>query len=294
MKTIPFVKMSGAGNDFVVIDNRAEVVPEPASIFAARVCARQAAVGADGLLLLEASSRKDFRMRYFNTDGSEAEMCGNGGRCIAQFAALIGAAERSMQFENLAGDFHASIVEEGRVRLEMTSPHSLRLDVAIEIQGRMLRAHAINTGVPHVVVVWDDDIDKAPVRDQGSIIRHHRAFAPAGTNVNFVNVIDSQTIAVRTYERGVEDETLACGTGAVASAILMARIGRARPPVAVRVRSGTTLAVGFELKGDEAKSVTLEGEAVVLFDGELNLHAFGYQSSSPRQAARPEKQESTL
>lgn len=268
--------MSGAGNDFVVIDNRAGVVPEPAASFAARVCARRAAVGADGLLLLERSARKDFRMRYFNTDGSEAEMCGNGGRCIASYAARIGAASEQMEFENLAGDFHAALVQGGRVRLDMTEPHSLRLDVAIEIPGRKLRVHYINTGVPHVVVPWDENIELAPVQEQGPIVRRHDAFAPAGANVNFVGVIDSGAIAVRTYERGVEEETLACGTGAVASAILMAYTGRVRPPVEVRVRSGATLIVGFRPTEYGASSVTLEGEAVVLFEGELNPPAFGY------------------
>jgi diaminopimelate epimerase len=284
------VKMSGAGNDFVVVDNRAGIVPEPASTLAARICARRAAVGADGLLLLEKSDRKDFRMRYFNRDGSEAEMCGNGGRCIARFATLIGAAGNAMQFENLAGDFKASLVDEDRVRLDMTDPSAIRLGVAIDVRGRMVSVHSINTGVPHVVVPWDEDIDAAPVREQGPIIRHHSAFAPAGANVNFVHVIDSATIAVRTYERGVEDETLACGTGAVASAILMTRVGRVRPPVAVHVRSGTTLAVDFEATEDGARSVTLEGEAVVLFGGELNLDAFGYRSEFPRSDTAEKKE----
>jgi diaminopimelate epimerase len=272
---IRFLKMSGAGNDFVVIDNRNGVVPEPSTTFAARVCARQAAVSADGLLLLERSSRKDFRMRYFNTDGSEAEMCGNGGRCIARFAALVGAAGRSMDFENLAGDFHAALTDEGRVRLEMTEPHSLRLDVEVEALGRKLKVLSLNTGVPHIVVAWEA-LESAPVRELGRALRHHAAFAPKGTNVNFVRVTGPQSLDVRTYERGVEDETLACGTGSVAAAILMARRGRVRPPVAVRVHSGSVLNVHFELDGDAARNVALEGEAVVLFEGELNPAAFGY------------------
>ncbi len=274
-RTIHFLKMSGAGNDFVVIDNRASVVPEPATEFAARVCARQAAIGADGLLLLERSPRKDFRMRYFNTDGSEAEMCGNGGRCIARFAALVGAAGQEMQFENLAGDFHAALIADGRVRLDMTEPHSERLSVQVPTSRGPLEVHALNTGVPHIVVPWDD-LDSAPVVELGRELRHHAAFAPAGTNVNFVRVTGKSAIAVRTYERGVEDETLACGTGSVASAVLMARLGRVTPPVAVTVRSGSVLVVPFALDGERASGVALEGEAVVLFEGELRLAAFGY------------------
>jgi diaminopimelate epimerase len=270
-----FLKMSGAGNDFVVIDNRNGIVPEPATTFAARVCARQAAVSADGLLLLEKSPRKDFRMRYFNTDGSEAEMCGNGGRCIARFAALVGAAGRSMDFENLAGDFHAALTDENRVRLDMTEPHSLRLDVEVEALGRRLKVHSLNTGVPHIVLPWEE-LEDAPVRDLGRALRNHEAFAPRGTNVNFVRVTGPRAIDVRTYERGVEDETLACGTGSVAAALLMARLGRVSAPVAVTVRSGSVLSVHFELDGDTARHVALEGEAVVLFEGELHLAAFGY------------------
>jgi diaminopimelate epimerase len=272
---IRFLKMSGAGNDFVVVDNRNGVVPEPATTFAARVCARQAAVGADGLLLLEKSQRKDFRMRYFNTDGSEAEMCGNGGRCIARFAALVGAAGRSMDFENLAGDFHAALTDENRVRLDMTEPHSLRLDVEVEALGRRLKVHSLNTGVPHIVLPWEE-LEDAPVRDLGRALRHHEAFAPKGTNVNFVRVTGPQAIDVRTYERGVEDETLAWGTGSVAAALLMARLGRVSAPVAVTVRSGSVLSVHFELDGDTARHVALEGEALVLFEGELHRAAFGY------------------
>ncbi len=273
--TIRFSKMSGAGNDFVVIDNRDGVVPEPATEFAARVCARQAAVGADGMLLLERSPRKDFRMRYFNTDGSEAEMCGNGGRCIARFAAMVGAAASDMQFENLAGDFHASLTQDGRVRLDMTEPHSEKLGLRVETSRGAVELHSLNTGVPHVVVAWDD-LESAPVRELGRELRQHAAFAPKGTNVNFVRVTGPSAIAVRTYERGVEDETLACGTGSVASAILMARLGRVTPPVAVRVRSGSTLRIHFDLSAGPASQVVLEGQAVVLFEGELRLEAFGY------------------
>ncbi len=274
-RTIPFLKMSGAGNDFVVIDNRAGVVPEPATRFAARVCARQAAVSADGLLLLERSARKDFRMRYFNTDGSEAEMCGNGGRCIARFATLVGAAGPDMQFENLAGDFHAALTGDGRVRLDMTEPHSERLGLRVETSRGPLDVHSLNTGVPHVVLPWDD-LESAPVRELGRELRNHAAFAPQGTNVNFVRATGPSAITVRTYERGVEDETLACGTGSVATAVLMAILGRVRPPVSVLVKSGSVLEVHFTLDGWQARNVALEGGAVVLFEGDLNLAAFGY------------------
>jgi diaminopimelate epimerase len=274
-RTIHFLKMSGAGNDFVVIDNREGLVPEPATQFAARVCARQAAVSADGLLLLERSPRQDFRMRYFNTDGSEAEMCGNGGRCIARFAALVGAAGPEMQFENLAGDFHAALSADGRVRLDMTEPHSERLRLKVATSLGQLEVHSLNTGVPHIVLPWDA-LAAAPVRELGRELRYHAAFAPKGTNVNFVRVTGPRALEVRTYERGVEDETLACGTGCVASAILMSRLGHVSAPVAVTVKSGSLLGVSFTLAGEQAQRVVLEGEAVVLFEADLRLEAFGY------------------
>jgi len=180
-----------------------------------------------------------------------------------------------MQFENLAGDFHAALTAGDRVRLDMTEPHSERLAVRVETSRGPLDVHSLNTGVPHVVLPWDD-LDAAPVRELGRELRNHAAFAPQGTNVNFVRATGPSAIAVRTYERGVEDETLACGTGSVASAILMARLGHVTPPVAVSVRSGSILEVHFAIAGEQATGVALEGGAVVLFEGDLLLEAFGY------------------
>jgi diaminopimelate epimerase len=275
MNMIPFVKMSGAGNDFVVIDNRAAVVPEPASGLAAKVCARQAAVGADGMLLLEKSPRKAFRMRYFNADGSEAEMCGNGARCIARFASLVGAAGQDMEFENMAGDFRASLQPGGSVRLEMTEPHSMQLNRSVTVDGKAYTVHTLNTGVPHALVEWKG-LDSAPVFELGRKLRYHPDFGPKGTNVNFGEALGKDQMAVRTYERGVEDETLACGTGSVASAILMAALGKVSSPVSVQVKSGAWLTIHFNLAGQKAGQVVLEGPAVVLYEGKLNLEAFGY------------------
>src|ERR1700677_2799088 len=149
MKEQPFYKMTGAGNDFVVLDNRLGGVSGDLNAFAAHVADRKRGVGADGVLLLEKSPRKDFRMRYFNADGSEADMCGNGGRCIARFANVIGAAPLAMEFENLAGDFKAQVLPDGQVDLQMTLPHSMKLDWEVEVDGRKIRGHFLNTGVPH-------------------------------------------------------------------------------------------------------------------------------------------------
>jgi diaminopimelate epimerase len=273
MASIPFFKMSGAGNDFVVLDNRQAQVSGDLNRFAESVADRKRGIGGDGVLLVEPSSRKDFRMRYFNADGSEADMCGNGGRCIARFANLVGAAGTKMQFENLAGDFQATVLPDGQVDLQMTLPHSMKLDMELPVDGKTLKGHFLNTGVPHVVVPVDD-IDAVDVFNLGKALRFHEAFAPKGTNANFVQVTGPNSISVRTYERGVEDETLACGTGSVAAAILMARSGKVASPVAVKTHGGDILTISFDLKGDSAENVFLKGQAEVTFEGQLDLNRY--------------------
>ena len=267
---LPFVKMSGAGNDFVVLDNRQGQVKGDLQAFAAAVCDRRFGVGGDGLLLVEASTRKDFRMRYYNADGSEADMCGNGARCIARYASLIGAASKVMEFENLAGDFKATLLDEGGVEVQMTPPHSMRLGMKVEVDGKAVQGHFVNTGVPHFVAPVED-VDKVDVVGLGRKLRHHSAFAPKGSNINFAQITGPASLAVRTYERGVEGETLACGTGVVAAAVLMARTGRVSAPVAVKVRGGDTLTIHFNLQGDEASGVLMSGPAEVTFEGVLEL-----------------------
>lgn len=276
MGGLPFHKMSGAGNDFVVLDNRQGQVRGDLGRFAAAVCDRKRGVGADGVLLVEPSGRKHFRMRYFNADGSEADMCGNGGRCIARFAHLMGAAPTAMEFENLAGDFRATVLADGQVDLQMTLPHSMRLGLDLPIEGAVLKGHFLNTGVPHVVVPVDD-VEAVDVAGWGRQLRHHTAFAPKGANANFVQVTGPASLKVRTYERGVEDETLACGTGSVAAAILMARLGAVRAPVAVATRGGDVLTIGFRLDGDQASEVFLKGQAEVTFQGTLDPARYGAQ-----------------
>jgi diaminopimelate epimerase len=273
MQTIPFFKMSGAGNDFVVLDNRLGQVKGDLNAFSAAVADRKRGIGGDGVLLVEPSPRKHFRMRYFNADGSEADMCGNGGRCIARFANVIGAAPLAMEFENLAGDFKAQVLADGQVDLQMTLPHSMKLDWDVEVEGKTVHGHFLNTGVPHFVVPVDD-VEAVDVFNLGKALRHHAAFAPKGTNVNFVQVTGPSSVSVRTYERGVEDETLACGTGSVAAAILMARAGKVAAPVAVRTHGGDTLSISFKLAGDAASEVFLKGQAEVTFTGALELNRY--------------------
>ena len=265
-----FRKMNGAGNDFVVIDNRDGSTALSTAQIAA-LCDRHRGVGADGLLAVEpAEQGADFRMRYYNADGGEAEMCGNGARCFARFANVLSGGDRDrISFETPAGiiaaTFHGS-----NVRLAMSDPHSLRMYVKIEIQGVMHTVHFVNTGVPHAVVPVED-LSAVTVRETGAALRYHSEFQPKGTNVNFMQVKSPGSIAIRTYERGVEDETLACGTGMVACAIIHSRLSGCSSPVDVLVRGGDTLSVGFDNLGDGWENVTLTGPADIVFEGDIAL-----------------------
>jgi diaminopimelate epimerase len=264
-----FTKMNGAGNDFVLLDNRAgDLALSRAQI--ARLCDRHRGIGADGLLILErAANGADFRMRYYNADGGEAEMCGNGARCFARFANRVAGPLEEVSFETAAGVIGAALNGE-LVTLQMSRPGDLRLDLDVPVGGEKFRAHYVDSGVPHVVVpvARIEDVD---VRSLGAALRHHPMFAPRGANANFLERRGSRSIAIRTYERGVEAETLACGTGVVASAIIFAATENIAGPIDVLVRGGDTLQVDFNREGNSFSDVTLTGPADFVFDGEIEL-----------------------
>ena len=265
---IPFYKMHGGGNDFVLIDHRERFIPpaeQPA--FVRRVCHRQMGAGADGLILIEASPTADFVWRFYNADGSEPEMCGNGGRCAARFAVLNGIAPPDLSFETLAGIIKAE-VRDRRVKLLMAGIGNFVLGQNILLEETTLLGHFLKVGVPHVAVPVAD-LEQTPVTGWGRAVRFHPLFAPAGTNVNFIRVEGPQTLRIRTYERGVEDETLACGTGAVASALIAARLGQVVSPVTVHTRGGEALTIYFTPQGEAFTQVFLEGDALVVYQGEL-------------------------
>lgn len=264
-----FTKMNGAGNDFVLLDNRrGDIRLEAGQI--ARICDRHRGIGADGVLLLEkASNGADFRMRYYNADGGEAEMCGNGARCFARFAEKVAGAARQVTFETPAGVIGAELAGE-LVTLQMSEPQDLRLDIFLPEVPAYQSLHFINSGVPHVVVPVAR-IDDIEVRRDGAAIRRHPKFAPKGANVNFLEKRGPRRIAIRTYERGVEDETLACGTGVVASALIFAITENADGPIGVLVRGGSELQVGFQRTGDHFTAVTLTGPAEFVFEGTIEL-----------------------
>jgi len=269
-KRLSFYKMSGSGNDFIIIDNRSGLVGvNEGATWARRLCRRKVSVGADGLILIEPPSMSDadFKWRFYNADGSEAEMCGNGGRCAARFAYVNRIAGPEMTFETIAGLIRAEVTDH-RVKLEMVPPRDLRMDIKVLTNQGKYVVHFINTGVPHVVH-FVPDLDKVNVSEWGRSIRFHAEFQPAGTNVNLARVLGRQNISIRTYERGVEDETLACGTGSVAAAIIASLKHGIVPPVHVQTRGGEILDVYFKSGPEGISHVFLEGEAKIVYEGLL-------------------------
>ena len=270
---IPFSKMSGSGNDFILIDHRKPILSDSEMReFAQKVCRRRVSVGADGLVLVERSGKADIKWRFFNSDGSEAEMCGNAGRCLARFASLRGITGSSLTFETLAGILSARV--NGRiVKLEMTKPHGLKLDETVVIGNKAETISSLNTGVPHAVV-FVDDLKEVDVIQRGREIRYHPHYSPKGTNADFVRLEGQSRLDVRTYERGVEDETLACGTGVVASALVAAFKGFVTSPVSVRTTGNEVLTVHFEIGAGEVKKVFFEGEVRVIYEGDMWEEAY--------------------
>jgi len=274
-RAISFTKMESGGNDFIIIDNRKKIVLRRLSELAVNLCRRRSAIGADGLILLEKADRADYRMRIFNPDGSEPEMCGNGARCLARFAFINGISSSKAIMETKAGNVEAW-VKGRRVKVKLGVPYDIKMDFMISLKSLgSQKVNFINVGVPHVVV-FVPDLERIDVMSLGRAIRYHQRFSPAGTNVNFVTLQGRNSIHIRTYERGVEDETLACGTGAVASALISGLRGKVSSPVEVHTRGGETLTVEYgmerNVKGKEKfNAVWLEGEATVVYKGEIEV-----------------------
>lgn len=269
-----FHKMTGAGNDFVMVDNRdlslSQVLTHDAI---AALCDRRFGIGADGLIAVEpARAGGDVRMRYYNSDGGEAEMCGNGARCFTAFVDfLTGGQYPVLHFETLAGIVQGRMNEDRSVTVQLTTPKDMKLHVLEPSDTLPFPVHFVNTGVPHAVV-YMDNVDDLDVMKLGSWLRYHPAFAPAGTNANFACVLSPQHLKLRTYERGVEGETLACGTGMTATALLHAALTGAPSPISLDVAGGCTLQVAFQREGaGDFSRVTLTGPALMVFEGSISL-----------------------
>ncbi|MFH0940678.1 MAG: diaminopimelate epimerase [Candidatus Omnitrophota bacterium] len=274
MKHLKITKMQGSGNDFVVVESRQSSLISRQLII--KMCDRKYGIGADGVLLLEKTNKADIRMRIFNADGSEAEMCGNGARCAALYVShgfSTSGRKKRVTIETKAGILEAFVKGE-IIKLKMTDPLDVKLGMKIHAGGKECEVDYINTGVPHAVVKVAD-LSRINVRAMGRAIRRHEIFGPAGTNVDFIKVTDTDHILVRTYERGVEDETLACGTGSVASAIV-AVLGSggesmdnpgASHKVSVKTKSSESLNVYFKISKKKITDVWLEGKAQIVFTG---------------------------
>ncbi len=266
--SIAFSKLTGSGNDFILIENLAgQVDIDPFKDKIPKLCLRALSIGADGVIFVEPSTLAHFRWRFFNADGSEAEMCGNGGRCVARFAFEMGIAPQDMTFETLAGVIKARVLEEGVVRVQLPSPHGWRWGDKLRLDNGYVEYSFVNTGVPHVVIMVDE-LAGVAVKEMGRKIRSHPLFSPEGTNVDFVQELGKGRLAIRTYERGVEDETLACGTGAAASALIYLG-SREEGHVEVITRSEETL--GVDKKG---KEVYLQGATRWIYDGRMSPEAW--------------------
>lgn len=261
---LSFTKLAGGGNDFVVIDNRTARIEDPAGL-ARRICTRALSVGADGLILIESSARATFRMRYYNADGSVGAFCGNGTRCAARFAFVNVIAGRKMTIETDAGIVAAEIGDAGLVTISMPAPWSFRAQRPVTVGEQAIHGSSITVGVPHYVVFLRDGLWEQNIVPLGRAIREHEELAPDGANVNFVVVRNRHLIEVRTYERGVEAETLSCGSGVTSSAVVSAMFGRVESPVSVLTRSGVTFEVFFDMRGGHAENVRLKGDARLVY-----------------------------
>ena len=266
---IKFTKAVATGNDFIIVDNRDLKLKNDLGRLAKKLCDRFYGAGADGLLLVEKSGTADFRMRILNPDGSEAEMCGNGSRCAALYAHAKKIAPADMKIETVAGILSANVNGEN-VKVKLTDPKDIQWNLCLMIQECPYKVNVANTGVPHVIH-FVDDLEAVEVKKLGPKMRYHEEFSPHGANVDFVKITDrnKNRIAVRTYERGVEDETLACGTGAVASAIISAEAEKLVSPVTVETKSGEVLKVYFESQKGNFRNVYLEGKAKLVYEGEI-------------------------
>lgn len=281
-KKMDFSKMQASGNDFILIEasNQEPVTRINYKYLAKRWCERKFGIGADGLLVIEPSKKCDFRMRIFNADGSEAEMCGNGARCSALWACQnLLKGRKNMSFETKAGVINAQVQKAGDVKIRLSNSFGIKLGIPLKVLGRKIKVNYINTGVPHAVV-FVEGVDKIDVDKIGRAVRFHKKFYPEGVNADFVEVEKEDSISIRTYERGVEAETLACGTGAAAAAIITEyrlqktenRLQKTenRREIKVLTKSGDILKVYFQKKESSVSDVWLEGKAFLVFEGQLN------------------------
>ncbi len=277
MEKIIFTKMSGAGNDFVVIDYKLNLIQNISAEFVKNICNRRDGIGADGLITINDSTGYDFTMNYFNADGSTGSLCANGARCAVLYASETGRLSRlNAKFISNGVDYNAEVISNSQVKFYLNSPHKIKYNFKIKTGGKLLNAHFADTGSPHVIIDINEtegfinSLDTVPVDLLGREIRHLPEFLPGGTNVNFVDVKDGE-IHIRTYERGVEAETLACGTGSVAAALILFVNKKLTVPIQIIPKSKEKLLVNFEVENSKVRNLSLTGPAKIVFTGEMKL-----------------------
>jgi diaminopimelate epimerase len=275
MEKFSFTKMSGAGNDFIVLKDYPGENPDP--VLLKKLCDRRNGVGADGVITISASDKADFRMQYYNSDGYPGSLCGNGARCAIKYAYSEGfAANKNIKFISGTQNYTGEVLEDGRIKFNLNPPEGIKRNFFVELNGKELKVSFLDTGSPHAVIMTDEvsnyfgtvyGLNEIPVEGLGKEIRYHPAFAPGGTNVNFIS-LDEKKLLIRTYERGVEAETLACGTGSVAAAVISFLERITNPPVILITRSGEQLEVDFTFRDNKFSNISLTGPAKIVFTGE--------------------------
>lgn len=284
MKSIIFSKMTGAGNDFIVIDKNENpecVLSQNAII---KLCNRRTGIGADGVILIENSDELDFEMNYYNSDGSFGSLCGNGARCAIKFANFSGrCGKSSIRFKANTKVYSGEVLDDYQIKFNLNPPSKLKYNFKIKAFGQLVNASFADTGSPHIVVNINDmsenpkdprlkfhDLNKFPVIQIGKELRYASEFLPGGTNVNFI-LVEREKVYVRTYERGVEDETWACGTGAAAAALITYITQKLKPPITIVPKSSEELIVDFEVENNKVKNLSLTGPAKIVYTGQIQI-----------------------
>jgi diaminopimelate epimerase len=279
MRILTFTKMSGAGNDFVLIDKKQNDWLQVTTLFVQRICDRRNGIGADGLITIEDSAPHNFKMNYYNADGSTGSLCANGARCAILFASHSGRINSSKaEFISNGVEYKGEIISDSQIKFYLDPPKKIKYNFKVKAGGRLINAHYADTGSPHVVIdIKESDgfltsLELVPVEILGREIRYLPEFSPGGTNVNFIDVRD-EVIYIRTYERGVEAETLACGTGSVAAAFIGFVNYKLSPPIQIFPKSNEKLLVNFDVENSKVRNLSLTGPAKIIFTGEVVINS---------------------
>lgn len=277
---IKFEKYTGAGNDFILFDETV-FIPQPEII--QRICDRHFGIGADGVILVGKSDRADFNIRYFNSDGSGDVLCLNGARCAVLYAFNHNLCEKECSFDFIEKVFHAYVVDNNNIKISLTYTPIIELNKELMVLNKKLTYHYVDFGAKHIIIFWEDfrkipendcgiiNFEELDVRYYGRIIRNHSQFHPAGVNVNFIHITDKKEIRVRTYEKGVEGETLACGSGSVSSALVAYLKSDFKPPCKIRTTSQKEFEINFEIHNDSFTNLSIKGPAQKIFEGVIEL-----------------------